>query len=224
MVDIGLIFAVVGGISLLLILILYFKIHAFLSLLLVTILVGIFAGMPAADIFQTMRDGMGSTLGFVAAVVGLGTLFGAILEKSGGAQRLAIWMLSITGTEKASWAMVAVGFLVAIPVFFDVGFIILVQVAYSLQRTTHKSLLLYAMPLLAGLAITHAFIPPTPGPVAVADILGADLGWVIVMGVIAGIPTAIICGPVFARFIAEKISLEVPDEIEMTEHDQNNMG
>jgi Gnt-I system low-affinity gluconate transporter len=103
------------------------------------------------------------------------------------------------------------GFFVAIPVFFDVGFIILIPLIYSLQRKTKKSLLLYGMPLLAGLAITHAFIPPTPGPVAVADILKADLGWVILFGFIAGIPTAIISGPIFARYIAKRIHVNAPE-------------
>jgi Gnt-I system low-affinity gluconate transporter len=143
-------------------------------------------------------------------VVGLGAMFGAILESSGGAEALAQQLLKIFGEKKASWALMLTGFIVAIPVFFDVAFIILVPLVYALQRKTKKSLLLYAIPLLAGLAITHAFIPPTPGPVAVADILKADLGWVILIGFLAGVPTAIICGPLFARFIARRIQVEAP--------------
>lgn len=221
MIDISLLLAVFGGIAILLLLILYFKIHAFLSLLIVTMLVGVFAGMPANDILDSVKNGMGGTLGFVATVVGLGALFGAILEESGGAQRLASWLLGITGTKNAPWAMVLAGFFVAIPVFFDVAFIILVPVAFALQRKTGKSLMLYAMPLLAGLAITHAFIPPTPGPVAVADIIGADLGWVIVLGFIAGIPTAIICGPILSRYLANKMEIGIPESFEMTDHDES---
>ena len=98
------------------------------------------------------------------------------------------------------------------PVFFDVAFIILVPVIYALERSTKRSLLLYAIPLLAGLAITHAFIPPTPGPIAVADIIGAELGWVILAGFLVGIPTAIISGPVFGRYISEKIFIEASRE------------
>ena len=98
--------------------------------------------------------------------------------------------------------------------FFDVAFIILVPLIYSLQRKTKKSLLLYGIPLLAGLAITHAFIPPTPGPVAVADILKADLGWVILFGFFTGIPTAIIAGPLFAKFISKRIYIEAPELLE----------
>lgn len=206
--NIQLLAAVVIGITLLLFLILRLKIQAFLALLIVCIAVGIIAGMPATEILDTMRDGMGSTLGFVATVVGLGALFGGILEQSGGAQRLATYMLRRTGEKNAPWAMMITGFAVAIPVFFDVAFIILVPITYALSKRTGKSLLLYALPLLAGLAITHAFIPPTPGPIAVADILGADLGWVIVFGFLAGLPAAVLSGPVFAKYLSGKMHIE----------------
>ncbi len=206
--DIQLLLAVLFGIVLLLFLILRLKIQAFLALLIVCIAVGMMAGMPAKEILDTMKDGMGSTLGFVATVVGLGALFGGILEQSGGAQRLASFMLKKTGEKNAPWAMMITGFVVAIPVFFDVAFIILVPITYALSKRTGKSLLLYAIPLLAGLAITHAFIPPTPGPIAVADILGADLGWVIVYGFFAGLPAAILAGPVFAKFLSKRIHVE----------------
>lgn len=191
-------------------LILKFRIQAFIALLIASIMVGIIAGMAPLDIITTMQQGMGDTLGFVAVVVGLGAMFGAILEHSGGAEALANYLLKKFGEKNASWALMITGFFVAIPVFFDVAFIILVPLIYSLQRKTKKSLLLYGMPLLAGLAITHAFIPPTPGPVAVADILKADLGWVILFGFFVGIPTAIISGPLFAKFIAKRIHIEAP--------------
>ncbi|HSI70298.1 MAG TPA: gluconate:H+ symporter [Gillisia sp.] len=206
--DIQLLTAVIAGIAILLFLILRLKIQAFLALLIVCIAVGIIAGMPATEILDTMRVGMGSTLGFVATVVGLGALFGGILEQSGGAQRLASFMLKRTGEKNAPWAMMVTGCAVAIPVFFDVAFIILVPITYALSKRTGNSLLLYAIPLLAGLAITHAFIPPTPGPIAVADILGADLGWVILFGFFAGLPAAILAGPVYARFLAKRIHIE----------------
>jgi Gnt-I system low-affinity gluconate transporter len=210
MVDYSLIAAVFIGIAILLVLILRFKIQAFIALLIASISVGIIAGMNPADIISTMKQGMGNTLGFVAVVVGLGAMFGAILEHSGGAKALASYLLKTFGEKNASWAMVITGFFIAIPVFFDVAFIIIVPIIYSLQRKTKKSLLLYAIPLLAGLAITHAFIPPTPGPVAVADILNADLGWVILFGFLVGIPTAIVCGPLFGKYIAKKIFVEAP--------------
>ncbi|WP_299108447.1 GntP family permease [uncultured Winogradskyella sp.] len=211
MIDYTLITAVIAGIAILLVLILKFKIQAFISLLIASITVGILAGMPPGDIISTMKQGMGNTLGFVAVVVGLGAMFGAILEHSGGAKALATYLLKTFGEKNASWAMVITGFFIAIPVFFDVAFIIIVPILYSLQRKTKKSLLLYAIPLLAGLAITHSFIPPTPGPVAVADILNADLGWVILFGFIVGLPTAVVCGPLFGKYIAKKIFVEAPE-------------
>lgn len=209
-----LLLAVVVGIAILLILILYFKIQAFLALLIASIVVGLMAGMPPLEIVNSVQVGMAGTLGFIAIVVGLGAMFGAILEHSGGVQSLASFILKKTGEKRAPWALMATGFMVAIPVFFDVGFVILVPVVYALQKKTGKSLLLYGIPLLAGLAITHSFIPPTPGPVAVADILGADLGWVILVGVLAGIPAAIISGPLFAKYIATKIHVLTPSFIE----------
>lgn len=218
--DNTLLLAILAGVAVLLILILKFRIQAFLSLLIASIFVGILAGMPPGDIIQTVQSGMGSTLGFVAVVVGLGAMFGAILEYSGGAEAVAAFLLGKTSDNSASWALMITGFFIAIPVFFDVAFIILVPLIYSLQRKSKKSLLLYGIPLLAGLAITHAFIPPTPGPVAVADILKADLGWVILFGFIVGIPTAIVCGPLFGKYIANKIHIEAPEEA--MEHKNNS--
>lgn len=207
--------ATVLGIGLLLLLVTRFKINAFISLLIASIFVGLGAGMPAADVLDSMQEGMAGTLGFVATVVGLGAIFGQILEHSGGAESVARTLIKKFGRDKAPWSMVITGFVVAIPVFLDVGFIILVPLIYALSRDTGKSLLYYGIPLLAGLAVTHAFIPPTPGPIAVADILGADLGWVILLGFIVGIPTAIVAGPVFGKYIGNKIHIAIPDYVGM---------
>ena len=208
--DYALLWAVLGGIALLLLLILRFKLPAFLALLLASISVGVFAGISITKILSTLQEGMGNTLGFVAIVVGLGTLLGGLLEHSGGAEAFAQQLLKSFGEKRTDWALVTAGFLLAIPVFFDVAFILLVPIVYSLQRKTGKSILLYGLPLLAGLAITHAFIPPTPGPVAVAEILSANLGWVIAFGFVVGLPTAAISGPLFARIISEKIMVKAP--------------
>lgn len=207
--------ATILGIALLLLLVIRFKINAFISLLIASIVVGLGAGMPANDVLNSMQEGMAGTLGFVATVVGLGAIFGQILEHSGGAESVARTLIRKFGRDKASWSMVITGFVVAIPVFLDVAFIILVPLIYALSRDTGKSLLYYGIPLLAGLAVTHAFIPPTPGPIAVADILGADLGWIILFGFIVGIPTAILAGPVFGKYIGNKIHVSVPDYVEL---------
>ncbi|TWT06361.1 gluconate transporter [Planococcus sp. CPCC 101016] len=218
-----LIMVALAGIFLLLFLVIRTKLHAFVALLLVSLLVGIAAGMPLNEVITSIQNGMGGTLGFVAVVVGLGAMFGKMLEVSGGAERLAATMISKFGEDKAQWALGVTGFIVAIPVFFDVGFIILVPIVYGLARKTGKSLLHYGIPLLAGLAVTHSFIPPTPGPIAVAELVGAELGWVILFGVLAGIPAMILAGPVFGRFIGNKIHVAIPDymELEQKEYDKD---
>jgi Gnt-I system low-affinity gluconate transporter len=208
----GLLFLIVSiAILLLLIMVLKFKTNPFLALLIVSIFTGLASGLPADEVLKSVQNGMGGILGFVAIIVGVGAIFGQILEDSGGAKSMAKYLLKKFGQEKAPWALVLTGFLISIPVFLDVGFIILVPIVYSLARNSKRSLLYYAIPLLAGLAVTHAFIPPTPGPVAVSEIIGADLGWVILFGVITGVPTAIIAGPYFGKYIAKKINIAVPD-------------
>ncbi len=207
-----LVFIVISAVALLLFMVLYLKISAFISLLLTAIYVGIIAGMPLQEVTDAIQEGMAGTLGFVATVVGLGAIFGQLLESSGGAESLAHYLIKKFGRDNASWAMVITGFIVAIPVFLDVGFIILVPIIYALSRDTKRSLLYYAIPLLAGLAVTHSFIPPTPGPVAVADIINAQLGWVILLGIILGFPTAVIAGPLWGKYISKKIYLEPPFE------------
>src|SRR6056297_216935 len=217
MIELQLLIATLVGIALLLILVTKFKVNAFISLLIASIFVGIAAGMPPSSVIESIQNGMGGTLGFVATVVGLGAIFGQILEHSGGAEALAQTLLNKFGKENASWALMITGFFVAIPVFFDVGFIILVPLVYALARDTGKSLLYYGIPLLTGLAVTHSFIPPTPGPIAVAEIIGADLGWIILFGFIIGIPAAVLAGPVFGRYISKKIHVGIPEYMNVDE-------
>ena len=209
--DTTLLLAFFGGVGILLLLILVLRVNAFISLLISSIAVGLFSGMSFDLIIDNVIKGMGNTLGFVATIVGLGAIFGAILEHSGATERLSDYLLQKFGTNNAPTALSLSGFLIAIPVFFDVAFIILVPVIYALQKKTGKSLLLFAIPLLASLAVTHAFIPPTPGPIAVADIINADLGWVIFFGFIVGLPTTIIAGLIFGKYISKKIHVEVPN-------------
>lgn len=197
--------SVAAGIALLLLLIVRAKIPAFIALLTASIAVGLLAGMPSDAILKSMEKGMGGTLGYVATIVGLGAIFGGILEKTNGAQAIAQFLLRLFGTERAPTAMAIAGFVIAIPVFFDVAFIILYPVLAALQRKTGRSMLAFALPLLAGLAVAHAFIPPTPGPIAVANILGADLGSVILVGMVVGLPATIAAGIFFGKYAASKV-------------------
>ena len=207
------VFIVVAAVAILLLMVLKFKLSAFIALLITSIFVGILAGMPLSEISGSIQEGMGGTLGFIAVVVGLGAIFGQMLESSGGARSLAQYLLKKFGKNKASWALMLTGFVVGIPIFLDVGFIILIPLVYALARDTKRSLLFYAIPLLAGLAVTHTMVPPTPGPMAVANILGVDIGYVVLYGLIVGLPTAAIAGPLFGRFISKKIIVNPPPEI-----------
>ena len=208
-----LIIAAIVGLALLLVLIIKFKIHAMISILLGAIAIGLIAGMPFDEIVTAVDDGIGNTLKGIALLVGLGSMFGAILEASGGAQTLAVTMVKKFGDKKAAWALGITGLVVSMPVFFDAGLIILIPLAFSLAKKTGRSSLFYAIPLLAGLAVGHAFIPPTPGPVLVATMLGVDLGWVILIGIFCGIFAMIVAGPVWGSICGKKYMVPVPEQI-----------
>jgi len=218
--DITLVIAFAAGVICLLTMILWLRVSAFISLLVASIVVGLASGMGAADIITTIQTGMGGTLGFVATVVGLGAIFGEVLRYSGSTEVLANKILATFGEDRSSTALSLIGFLIAIPVFFDVAFIIIVPILYALQRRTGRSLLYYAIPLLASLAVTHAFIPPTPGPIAVADILGADLGQIIFFGFVVGIPTTVVAGVLFGKYIGGRIHITAPQDIQLEEEDR----
>jgi Gnt-I system low-affinity gluconate transporter len=215
--EVQLIGAALAGIALLLFLIIRVKLHAFVALLIGSLVIGAGAGMPFQSVLDSVTTGVGSTLASIAVVVGLGAMFGQMLEASGGAKALADALLVRYGERNAQWSLLAVGFIVAIPVFFDVAFIILISLIYGLTEKTNRPIVYYALPLLAGLAVTHAFIPPTPGPIAVAGLLGADLGWVMLFGFLIGLPSAIIAGPMYAKFIANRVPAAVPDYMHAVE-------
>ncbi len=207
----------VFGIALLLLLILRFKLQAFLALILVSVVVAVASksvnpdAVPLTQVAQTIVNSMGGALGFIATIIGIGAIFGAVLEHSGGTQSLATTLVRFFGKEKAPWAMLITGFIISIPVFLDVALVMLAPLLYALARDTKKPLLVFGMPLVAGMAVTHAFVPPTPGPVAVGYILGVNLGWVILFGVIVGLPTALICGPWFTEKIVKGIDVSLPE-------------
>lgn len=208
-----LIIAALIGLALLLLLIIKFKIHAMLSILIGAVTIGLIAGMPFSDIVTAVDDGIGNTLKGIALLVGLGSMFGAILEASGGAQTLAVTMVKRFGDKKAAWALGITGLVIAMPVFFDAGLIILIPLAFSLAKRTKRSSLFYVIPLLAGLAVGHAFIPPTPGPVLVATMLNVDLGWVILVGIFCGTCAMIVAGPVWGSICGRKFDVPVPDHV-----------
>ena len=208
-----LIIAAVAGLIMLLVLIIRFRWQAMIAILVGAITIGLAAGMPFEQIVASVNDGMGNTLKGIALLVGLGSMFGAILEISGGAQTLAVTMVNRFGDRKAAWALGITGLVIAMPVFFDAGLIILIPLAFSLAKRTSRSSLYYAIPLLAGLAVGHAFIPPTPGPVLVASMLGVDLGWVIIVGLVCGFFAMIVAGPVWGAYCGKKYFIPVPEHV-----------
>lgn len=210
----SLIFIAVLGIVLLLFLVIYARIQAFIALLIASLFVAVIGGIPPAEIAGVIQEGMGGTLGYIAIIIGLGAMFGEMLQVSGGAEIISNTLVKRAGEDKAPWALGFTGLLIAIPVFFDVALILFIPLVYSMARRTQRSLLYYGIPLVAGIAVAHSFIPPTPGPVAVAGLLGADLGWVIIFGLLAGIPAMIGGGIFFGRYIAERIYVAPPAEEE----------
>jgi len=211
----------VVAVIVLLVLILKFRMQAFLALILASLFVAVGSAkeltggagtLELATIGDKIQSGMGSSLGFIATIIGLGAIFGALLQHSGGAQSLAKSLLGIFGEKRAPWAMVLTGFIISIPVFLDVALVIIAPIIYALSRKTGKSVLAFGLPLLAGLMVTHAFVPPTPGPVWVAYELGVGLGWVILFGCIVGFPTAVIGGIFLPKLLAEKFHIAPPEE------------
>jgi Gnt-I system low-affinity gluconate transporter len=217
-----LILIAVAGMVILLWLIIRLKLHALVALVLVSVGLGLAAGMTPTQVLDSVQRGMGGTLGAIALLVGLGSMFGQMLEVSGGAEIVAQRLIGAFGQKRAPWALGLTGFIVSIPIFFDVAFVILVPIVYGLSRRAGQPIVFYGVPLIAGMAVTHAFVPPTPGPIAVAGLLGADLGYVILFGVLAGIPAMIIAGPLYGRWIARRVTAGVPQYIQAPAHERRD--
>ncbi|MQY35095.1 Inner membrane permease YgbN [Streptomyces sp. RB17] len=217
----GLLTVAALGIALLLFLIIKVRLQPFVALLAVSIAVGLLAGLSVTELFgtvqrsdavSTIESGMGGILGHVAIIIGLGTMLGAILEVSGGAEVLAARLLALFGERRAPLAMGLTGLIFGIPVFFDVGIFVLAPLVYAAAKRGGKSILLYCLPLLAGLSMTHAFLPPHPGPVAAAGLLHVQLGWIILMGIVCGIP-AVLAAWAYSAWIGQRIFVAVPQDM-----------
>ena len=206
----------VGGVAAVILGVMWLRIHPFVALLTAAIGVGLASGMTPDTVLDSVQKGMGNTLGFVAIVVGLGSMFGMMLEESGGAERLAGKMVTFFGEARTGMALGLVGFLVCIPVFLDVALVMVLPLAVAAAKRTGRNVTVYALPMLSGMAVTHAFVPPTPGPTTVAQLLSADLGWVIALGIVTGLPTlavtAWISGTVLARQAAGNPPLVASNE------------
>jgi Gnt-I system low-affinity gluconate transporter len=187
------------SIAAVIVMVLKLKMQPFLALLLVALLTGLAFGGEPASVIAAVRKGTGEALGFVAVVIGLGALLGGMLEASGGVTAIAHRLLAVFGEKRIPWALLVVGVIVGIPLFFDVAFIILAPLVATLSVKAERRVVWFAIPLLAGLMTMHALLPPHPGPVAAAELLNTDYGMLAIYGLICGIPAAIIAGPVYAR-------------------------
>ncbi|WP_433724761.1 GntP family permease [Nocardia sp. CA-129566] len=208
------------AIAVLLFAIIKVKLEPFIALLLTGLGLALAAGLPVSKIVGTaikpgdslLETGFGGILGHIAVIIGLGTVLGAILERSGGADVLTGKLLGIFGVKGAPVAMGLLGLIFGIPVFFDIGIFVLAPLIYVAAKRGGRSLVLYTMPMLAGLSMTHAFLPPHPGPVALGGLLGVSLGWLIIMGFVCGIPGFIAAGLVWGTYIGKRVQVEVPAE------------
>ncbi len=203
------------SIVLLIFLILKLKIHPFISLVLAGIFIGLATGMPLMDIVTSIETGVGGTLGSLAVVIGFGTILGKMLEISGGAERLARTMLNALGEKRAPWVMSLIGLIAGIPVFFEVGFVLLFPIIFIVARQAKMSLLKIGIPLAISLMVVHAMVPPHPAAFAITEMLGADVGKVILYSLLIGAPTTIIAGPIFAKFIGQGARTEAFHEVEV---------
>ena len=179
----------VAAVAVLLVLIMVVKLHAFIALILVSLLTALVAGIPVADAVPTLLEGFGTTLASVALLVGLGAMIGKLLEVTGGAQVLADTLVGRFGERRAPLALGVASLLFGFPIFFDAGFVVFLPIILSVARQFGGSVLLYALPSAGAFAVMHAFVPPHPGPVGAAGILSADIGLVLVVGLVIGIPT-----------------------------------
>ncbi|MBS9479042.1 GntP family permease [Ancylobacter radicis] len=202
---------VVGAIALLLVLIIQFRVHAFVALILVSLLTAIVAGIPPQALLTTMTSSFGSTLGGVALLVGLGAMLGRLLEVSGGAQVLADDLVDRFGEKRAPMALGIASLIFGFPIFFDAGLVVMLPVVFTVARRLGGGLLLYGIPVATAFSVMHVFVPPHPGPVAASELLGADVGLLVLVGLAVAIPTWVVAGWLFGQWIGARIVLPVPD-------------
>jgi GntP family gluconate:H+ symporter len=197
----------VAAIVALVLLIAVFRANPFIALVVISLGLALAVRMPAASIVKSFETGLGNTLGHIAIVVGLGTMLGKMLAGSGGADRIARTLIDVAGEKHLPWAMMLAGLIVGLPVFFEVGFVLLMPLAYTVARRTGKSLVLVALPMVVGLSVVHGLMPPHPAALIAVVAYNADIGRTIGYALLIGIPAAVLAGPLYTRWIAPKIAL-----------------
>lgn len=201
----------VSAVAILLMLILRFRLHAFVSLVLVSLLTALVTGIPFKDVIPTLLQGFGSTLATVALLVGFGAMIGRMLEITGGAQVLADRLIGQFGAHRAPFALGVASLLFGFPIFFDAGLVVMLPIIFSVASRFGGSVLLYALPSAGAFAVMHAFLPPHPGPVAAGDLLGADIGLLVIVGLIIALPTWYLGSYLFGLWAGKRIHVSVPE-------------
>jgi gluconate:H+ symporter, GntP family len=196
-----------GAVVALVVLIARFKVHPFIALIVVSFAIGTAAGMPLGAVVTAFQEGVGATLGYIAVVVGLGTMLGKMMAESGGATRIATTLIARFGERRVHWAIMFVAFIVGIPVFFQVGFVLLIPLVFTIARRTGMSLIKIGIPLVAGLSVVHGMVPPHPAAMLAVAAYNADVGLTILLSLVVGLPTAALAGPIFGAWIARRITL-----------------
>lgn len=205
-----LIFTMVVAIILLLVMIMKFKVHAFVALIIVSLLTALVTGISVDKILPTLLGGFGSTLASVALLVGLGAMTGRLLEITGGAKVLADTLINKFGEKRAPFALGVASLLFGFPIFFDAGLVVMLPIIFSVAKQFGGSVLRYALPSAGAFAVMHAFLPPHPGPVASGDLLGANMGLLVIVGLICAIPTWYIGTYLFSMFVSKRIHVDLP--------------
>ncbi|MEC0282108.1 GntP family permease [Terribacillus saccharophilus] len=197
-----------------------FKWHAFISLTVASLFLAITAGLSFDQIVGAYETGVGGVLGHLVGILALGTILGKMMADSGAGNQVADFFVKIFGPKKLPWAMFIAGFIIGIPVFFEVGILIVLPLVISIYKTTKQNILLIALPVIAGLSIVHGLVPPHPGALAAISIFEADLGMVLLYSLVIAIPAGILGGPVFAKWVHKRVIPEgEPNLIKITEPD-----
>jgi len=199
-----------AAVGLLLILILLVRLHASIALVITSMALGLAAGMNPPAVVVSIQKGFGEALGFITLVLGLGAIIGAYIESSGGGRVLADWLLQKFGRERSVWAVLLASFLVGLPLFFEVAFIVLIPVIWSITKESKKSLLFFGMPMATAMTVAHALVPLHPGPAAAAQLLGADFGKSTLYGTALCIPLIIVGGIFYGGWISRRLFIPLP--------------
>ena len=209
-----LILAAVAAIAVVVVLIVWLKMHPFLALTIGSYVVGVVAGEDLLDVTASFSTGFGETAAGVGSLIALGAMFGKLLADSGGAHQIVDTIVGRSSPATLPWAMALVGALIGLPMFFEIGLVLLMPVIYLVARRSQLSLIAVGIPALAGLSAMHGLVPPHPGPLTAIDYLDADLGITLALGVAVAIPTVVLAGPVFAKYAARWVDVPAPDLFE----------